>query len=698
MSDHAAEVRYLLTDARQLVDALDWGAKAKPNAGGLLIRCPAHDDSDPSCGITKGKDGTLRASCHACGWTADALGMIAHAHNLSTTGDDFIEVLAIGAQIGGDLRLEDEIRNGRPSVDLPPRNPVQPPDPEPERDYPPIIEVGQLWQLAGPISADADAADYLRGRSICPDAATRMGLVRVISPDADLPAWARCKDGLWSKSGHRMIVRVWDSDGKLRSVRSWQLYGGAGPKRLPPSGHKQAGLVQANAHGVRMLLGQAKAGRVLICEGEPDWLTWSTRVPDGVAVFGIGSGSWTPEHAKRIPKGSEVLVLTHCDPAGDKYAQQVVETLPGDRVQLWRLTGPRGVDENDKAKTGQLPQNPREQCEPANELAQRVKDEEPRVFTVVQAMQVVHKRIISEEQPMMWTSGHWLVDMMTGGLRPDSGWVVGGASNWGKSMWLIGMCDENMRNWRNKTVPLIVTGEDGEELYAQRLLARRARVNAMRLRDNCLRPDEHKRVVEAIARSEPKPFYLDGRMVHFERLMRQIVDLVQEHGIKIVALDYIQEFRTKKKYDDDRKMFREMARIFRHTMKHLGAASVILTQLTNPEPGKPPTKEHIRECKDIGHGAEVIAMGWETANDISKDGQVLFPANSKLLLMDKTKSGRKGSVQLSWDPVAACFNRVLQPASMTVEQKDWYDGHADVSQAISMPDEYDDALGAAEGF
>jgi hypothetical protein len=108
VTDHAQEVRWLLTDARQLCDALGWSAKAKPNSGGLLVRCPAHEDSDPSCGITKGPDGTLRAKCHACGWSADALGMIAHKHGLSTSSaDDFREVLAIGAEIGADLRLAD---------------------------------------------------------------------------------------------------------------------------------------------------------------------------------------------------------------------------------------------------------------------------------------------------------------------------------------------------------------------------------------------------------------------------------------------------------------------------------------------------------------------------------------------------------------------------------------------------------------
>lgn len=691
MKDHAQEVRWLLTDARQLVDALGWLAKSKHNSGGLLIRCPAHEDREPSCGVTKGPDGTLRAKCHACGWTADALGMIAHCHNLSTSSaDDFREVLAIGARIGGDLRLEDEIRDGRQSSGDIQRKPVAQPDPEPPREYPPIAEVGQLWSRGLPVEVDADASDYLRGRSIDPVVVARMGLGHALRQGCDLPAWATCKAGTWSLAGYRLLVRAWDSNGKMRSVRAWQVDGLEGPKRLPPSGHKQAGLVQANAHGVRMLLGQAPAGRVLICEGEPDWMTWATRVPADVAVFGIGSGSWTPEHAGKVPKGSEVLILTHRDPAGHKYAKAVAETLT-DRTQVWRLDGESGPDENDRAQRLELPNDPRTGCIPWNEAARKVAEEEPRCFTVKEMLAVVHKRITSKEDPVMWTTGHWKVDLMTGGLRPQSGWVVGGASSWGKSSFIVALADENMRGWRNPTVPLIVSAEDSEETYGERLLARRARVNALRLRDNCLRPDEHQRVCAVLAKAEPKPHYLDARGVLFERLLRQISGMVKEHGIQIVILDYIQECRTKQKYESERVMFREIAKTFRHSMKRLGVASVILTQLTNPEPGKAPTKDHIRECKDIGHGAEVVALGWETAADVTGANGELYPAQSKFLMLDKTKSGRKGAVSLEWDSVSACFNRVLRPAYATEEDK-WYEAEADKSQSMSMPDDIDNAI------
>jgi hypothetical protein len=73
---------------------------------------------------------------------------------------------------------------------------------------------------------------------------------------------------------------------------------------------------------------------VLVVEGEPDFVTAVLRWP-WFAVFGLISGSWGPDFAARIPFGSEVVVMTHHDPAGDKYAEIVHRSVRG-RAQVIR--------------------------------------------------------------------------------------------------------------------------------------------------------------------------------------------------------------------------------------------------------------------------------------------------------------------------------------------------------------------------
>jgi len=108
------------------------------------------------------------------------------------------------------------------------------------------------------------------------------------------------------------------------------------PKRLPPAGHRAAGLVLADPLARLVLAGEARASwpakpRIIVCEGEPDFLTWASRFSDAdeaaPAVLGVLSGAWTLDHAAKIPDGGHVLIDTDHDQAGDKYAAAVASSL-----------------------------------------------------------------------------------------------------------------------------------------------------------------------------------------------------------------------------------------------------------------------------------------------------------------------------------------------------------------------------------
>jgi hypothetical protein len=72
---------------------------------------------------------------------------------------------------------------------------------------------------------------------------------------------------------------------------------------------------------------------VFVVEGAPDFLTWAARYGDAAegapAIIGVIAGSWTEAIAGRIPSGCRVLVMTHNDPAGDKYAAAIINSLLG---------------------------------------------------------------------------------------------------------------------------------------------------------------------------------------------------------------------------------------------------------------------------------------------------------------------------------------------------------------------------------
>jgi hypothetical protein len=223
-------------------------------------------------------------------------------------------------------------------------------------------EVRALWDACRPCCADADIAAWLRSRVVDPALVDRLGLARALPSGLAGPRWASYRGqaaapARWAALGYRVIVPMYDAAGDLRSVRA-RYIGPSGddlPKALPPSGYGCKGLVMACPLAAIML---AVAGwpwwaerRVVIAEGEPDFLTWATRgeLPRKLAVLGVGgSGQWTEALADRIPNESNVIIRTDPDDAGDAYAAEIVASLRG-RCRTYE-SDPHGRAQRRRAK------------------------------------------------------------------------------------------------------------------------------------------------------------------------------------------------------------------------------------------------------------------------------------------------------------------------------------------------------------
>jgi hypothetical protein len=282
--------------------------------------------------------------CFGCDLAGDALTLIAEARGLSLTRD-FRAVLAEGARLGGlwgaVLELEepkarkDTRERVHTSTCSPPPSPA-----EPEPHYPPPAELAALWSACVGVGEVAAARAELERREINPHIVEDLDLARALPDGARLPWWASYRGDAperrsWLELGYHLVLPVYDDHGSMRSVRAWRVVPGEGPKRLPPSGHKASGLVLADPAARALLAAgrwlDAMDRRVVIVEGEPDFLTWATRFPDSSetipSVIGLVSGAWTEEIAARIPTGARVVVRTDHDRAGDAYAARVHASL-----------------------------------------------------------------------------------------------------------------------------------------------------------------------------------------------------------------------------------------------------------------------------------------------------------------------------------------------------------------------------------
>lgn len=344
--DHVAAVNAALASLGPFEVLRRLGVEHRRESSAARLLCPFHGERTPSATLHVGPAGTLRLRCHgACARSWDVLELVAKVCGLSTKGSEFPRVMLECARLAGLHSMAEELSGGAERVRFAPATELLRLPSLPKRDYPPADEVGALWDAAGHVIDDPEASAYLESREISPARTTDSDLVRVLAPGVELPRWARFRgerkeSRSWPELGFRLIMPAYDRLGTLRSVRAWRIGGNAGdPKRVPPAGYKATGLVLACTLARQMLEAGAVPAwwperapfRVIVTEGEPDCLTWATRFPDAdataPAVLGVVSGSWSAELADRVPSGARVIVRTHRDAPGDRYARQVVDSL-----------------------------------------------------------------------------------------------------------------------------------------------------------------------------------------------------------------------------------------------------------------------------------------------------------------------------------------------------------------------------------
>lgn len=316
------------------------GLKYRKEGRTAFLCCPWHAERTPSCTITIGPKGTIRAHCFGCSQTWDVHALVAQVHGLDLRGSAFKELLIRESEILTRWDLVEQLEGKRPeprpvAQPTPPRMEIEP---EPERPLPDRDEVLDFIASCVLTTEEETVSHYLRGRHFDPQAVDVRGLAYAIPENiGHLPEWARYKGQTWVETGHWLIVPVFSATGSLVSVRGWRVVPGETPKRLPPAGCGVRETILADALGQEVL----KVGKwpdwvttkpsVAICEGEPDWLMSATQTPlhqcPTRAVLGIFSGSWCDKIAKRIPDGTKVVIWTDLDAAGEKYAAKINESL-----------------------------------------------------------------------------------------------------------------------------------------------------------------------------------------------------------------------------------------------------------------------------------------------------------------------------------------------------------------------------------
>lgn len=291
--------------------------------------CPLHDERTPSFHVFA--DGGWH--CFGCGVGGDVVNL--HTRMAGRHGEP-------GAQIAAARELA-ALFGLAISPGGTPRPRAERPPPAPGKSYPPADEVAAAWNAALPVCDVPEAGAWIRSRGLDLRWVADLDWVRALRPGATLPSWARGPRGPWVQSGHLIITQGYDHTGRVASLHARCVAVGGPPDGMPkglwPAGHRSAGLVMADGAGRDLLQRHYlpdTVGTVVLTEGLPDWLTIAAR-PHAVRVYGapplwvwgVGAGSATADLANRVPVGASVVVATHADRAGERYAAAWYHLLPG---------------------------------------------------------------------------------------------------------------------------------------------------------------------------------------------------------------------------------------------------------------------------------------------------------------------------------------------------------------------------------
>jgi ribosomal protein S11 len=263
-------------------------------------------------------------------------------------------------------------------------------------------------------------------------------------------------------------------------------------------------------------------------------------------------------------------------------------------------------------------------------------------------------RILGPARPRGCPTGSVALDRATGGIRPKDVWCIGAPTSWGKSSYLCTLFRLALLAGLRM---LIVSGEDPCDLYSQRILTGLTGVNAWRAREACLLGDERAEISQALTGLPDFPFFLDAIGRSAEGVagdIRSVITASDVPGKKwIVAVDYIQAFRSAARQQDKRAEIIACARSFTNAIKGSGAAGVLFSQVTRDASGK----LKMREADDLIHAAEVGLYGEiEDVTELDHDGRKQRSVRRRSFQVAKIKNGPSGfSAPLSWDDDSATF-------------------------------------------
>jgi replicative DNA helicase len=251
------------------------------------------------------------------------------------------------------------------------------------------------------------------------------------------------------------------------------------------------------------------------------------------------------------------------------------------------------------------------------------------------------------------------LDKMTSGLQPGDMVVIAARPSMGKTSLAMNVA-EYVAVEANLPVGVFSLEMTSESLV-MRMLCSLARVNGRTIRDGFISEGDFRRLTAAASKLGRAPIHIDDTPgLSILQLRARARRMWQQHGIKLVIIDYLQLLHsTSKKAADSRQQeVAELSNGVKALAKELKVPVIVLCQLNRElekDKDRKPKLSDLRESGAIEQDADLVGLLYKPAQeeddqrrdepDARDDGMGATPVN---LLIAKQRNGPTGDVCLTF--------------------------------------------------
>ena len=248
------------------------------------------------------------------------------------------------------------------------------------------------------------------------------------------------------------------------------------------------------------------------------------------------------------------------------------------------------------------------------------------------------------------------LDRMTGGLSGSKLMIIGARPSVGKSIFAMTICMNAAK--QGKRVLYISLEMETEELM-EREFAAESLVPLTEITSDEISQEAWEKLAESISPLSTRPVFYCTEIHFVEEIRKAAVHLVENGGLDLVCVDYIQLLKTTQKRNSRQEEVADISRALKWLAQELKIPVIALSQLNraSSREKRPPTMAEARESGAIEQDANIFILLHDPDVDELKNEDLrrlsanLGKQGMKLIYVnvDKNRQGKKGVFYVAFD-------------------------------------------------